>query len=316
MGLLRRVFAVVTVAGLVLVLFGAYRQWWGTEAIYRDAQADLSTEFVAARSTAVDDPARVDLDPDPSREPSRAVSPVAQVQPGTPVARLTAHTIGLDAVVSVGSTTGELRAGPIQLPETVLPGEAGLSVVIGHRTSYGAPFGSLDELTLGDAVTVESLDSTVTYSVTAVEIIPGAELPAVLEARSGAVGVLLVTCHPKHSTRERLIVTLSPDRPELLAPPRITPARASVAPSDDDPIGAATLAGTDPLIGVTWFGDSAAWPTVIVGGLAVIALWLVASVAWRCRLVGQVGAVVLVAASLPVMWVWFGGLVRMVPDNF
>jgi sortase A len=73
---------------------------------------------------------------------------------GTPVAVLTVPQIGLREVVLEGTTAGVLRGGPGHLRDTVLPGQAGTSVIMGRRGTYGGPFRHLDQLRAGDTFTV------------------------------------------------------------------------------------------------------------------------------------------------------------------
>ncbi|MEO0495341.1 MAG: sortase [Actinomycetota bacterium] len=73
---------------------------------------------------------------------------------GTPVARLQIPRIGLDQIVVEGTTAEVLVDGPGHRRDTPLPGQAGVSRVFGKRTSAGAAFGRLGELTAGDAITV------------------------------------------------------------------------------------------------------------------------------------------------------------------
>jgi sortase (surface protein transpeptidase) len=114
--------------------------------------------------------------------------------------------------------TNRLTEGPGVVPGTPRPGEAGISVVVGHRTTWTAPFLLLDELVPGDRILVVDADGTGTlrFEVTATRIVPGTG-PA-LRPRFGIPDdelaptddptprLRLVTMHPKYSAMERLIV--------------------------------------------------------------------------------------------------------------
>ena len=43
-----------------------------------------------------------------------------------------------------GSSSEQTRTGPGLKTDSVLPGQAGLSVLVGHRSTLGAPFAHLD----------------------------------------------------------------------------------------------------------------------------------------------------------------------------
>ncbi|NHA00350.1 hypothetical protein G5V59_10155 [Nocardioides sp. W3-2-3] len=53
--------------------------------------------------------------------------------------------LDVEQVVVEGTAPGDLFAGPGHLRSTVLPGQAGTSLVYGRAATYGGPFGRLDE---------------------------------------------------------------------------------------------------------------------------------------------------------------------------
>ena len=73
---------------------------------------------------------------------------------GTPLAVLNIPAIGLQAVVLEGTTGQVLENGPGHLRDTPMPGQVGVSVIMGRRAAYGGPFGKLAALNPGDAITV------------------------------------------------------------------------------------------------------------------------------------------------------------------
>lgn len=93
--------------------------------------------------------------------------PTSPIAPG-PVAVLEIPAIGVHQVVVEGATTTDLKEGPGHVPGTPLPGEYGNAVVIGHRSIYGSPFGSLDQLHAGDGITVLTGQGLFNYTVSRV----------------------------------------------------------------------------------------------------------------------------------------------------
>jgi sortase A len=89
-----------------------------------------------------------------------------QVKRGAPVAVLTIPSLHTEQVVVQGASSSDLKAGPGHLPSTVLPGQQGVSVVMGRASTYGAPFGKLDELKPGSQIVVQNAEAQVTYQVT------------------------------------------------------------------------------------------------------------------------------------------------------
>lgn len=90
------------------------------------------------------------------QELAEATAPVSEpVDRGAPVALLSVPRLGLSrAVVVQGTTSRQLVDGPGHEPGSVLPGQAGTSVLLGRAVSFGGPFGSLPRLRVGDPVDV------------------------------------------------------------------------------------------------------------------------------------------------------------------
>jgi len=73
---------------------------------------------------------------------------------GTPLALLEVPRTGLREVVVEGTTSGTLVKGPGHRRDSPLPGQPGLSVLLGRRAAYGAPFRGLGTLRSGDTLRV------------------------------------------------------------------------------------------------------------------------------------------------------------------
>jgi sortase A len=86
---------------------------------------------------------------------------------GSPVALISIPAIGLHNLVVVdGTASGDLLVGPGHVRSTPLPGNAGTSVVLGRRTTYGAPFAKIATLQPGDPINVVGAQGPVTLTVT------------------------------------------------------------------------------------------------------------------------------------------------------
>lgn len=101
-----------------------------------------------------------------------ATAPVAQVDAdgslhplGAPVARLSIPAIGVDEVVVEGTNGRTLLTAPGHRRDTVLPGQSGASVVMGRQATYGGPFGSLEELAVGDRIETTTGQGKAVYEV-------------------------------------------------------------------------------------------------------------------------------------------------------
>jgi sortase A len=100
---------------------------------------------------------------------------------GAPVAQLQIPQIGVDETVVEGTTAGDLEAGPGHRRDTMLPGQAGASVIMGRAAAFGGPFGRLQELQLGTTFTVVTGQGKQTFSVIGVRY-AGDPSPAPLTA--------------------------------------------------------------------------------------------------------------------------------------
>jgi sortase A len=86
-------------------------------------------------------------------ELGQAIAPVGPTTPGAPVAILNIPAIGIHNTIVVEGTSPEnLTEGPGLLRDSVLPGQAGISVIFGRRATFGAPFARLPQLTKGDII--------------------------------------------------------------------------------------------------------------------------------------------------------------------
>ncbi len=105
-------------------------------------------------------------------ELAKAETPVGQladeetlVEQGSPVALIQAPSIGLHEVVLEGTTADVTRHGVGHRRDTVMPGQAGTSILMGRQSTYGGPFSNINRLKLGDDLTVTTGQGTHTYRV-------------------------------------------------------------------------------------------------------------------------------------------------------
>ena len=146
---------------------------------------------------------------------------------GSAIARIQIPRIDLDKTVVEGVRVSDLRKGPGHYPATPMPGQAGNAAIAGHRTTYGAPFGDIDQLIPGDEIMVTTIQGQFTYQV--VEqgeghghiIVPPTAVEVLNQNfRDHPNRLTLTACHPKGSARQRIIVVA-----ELASDPAPTYAR-------------------------------------------------------------------------------------------
>lgn len=167
-------------------------------------------------SGTTDDPPETTAIPDqPPQPPVPAAAVPAELLPaiGDALGVIRIPRIDLDKVIIAGTRRADLRKGPGHYPSTPLPGQSGNAAIAGHRTTYGAPFGDLDQLEPGDVVEVETFQGTFVY-----EVLPQAGpdgvkghfivAPQQVEVLDdfGDNRLTLTACHPKYSARQRIVV--------------------------------------------------------------------------------------------------------------
>jgi LPXTG-site transpeptidase (sortase) family protein len=133
---------------------------------------------------------------------ANGTAPVGQVgtddhllDPGTAVAIVWIPELGVDDVVLEGTTSQVMLSGPGHRRDTVLPGQAGASVVMGRQSTFGGPFRHLDDLTAGSRIVTVTGQGTATYRVTGVRH-RGSPLPAVLEPGQGRLTLVSASGTP------------------------------------------------------------------------------------------------------------------------
>jgi len=73
---------------------------------------------------------------------------------GAPVAVINIPSIGMNQVIVEGTSGSALMLGPGHRRDTVLPGQVGVSVIMGRAGSYGGPFSRIQELAPGEVFSV------------------------------------------------------------------------------------------------------------------------------------------------------------------
>jgi sortase A len=221
---------------------------------------------------------------DPQSEPTGAISP------GTPVVLLQAARAGIhDVVVVEGTAAADLEAGPGHRRDTVLPGQPGVSVLMGRSAAFGGPFGAITALRPGDLLSTTTAQGSFTYRVDRVRR-AGDPLPVPLAGTAGRLTLETSVAAGWRSgwapsgtvyvdaTLQGTAVAIPPGRPASV------PAAEAAMAGDTGALmplvlwlqGLALVALAMVWARVRWGG----WQTWLVGGpLVLAALWGVSSTA-------------------------------------
>jgi sortase A len=124
--------------------------------------------------------------------------------PGDAIGRLAIPRLDREYFVIEGTETEDLRKGPGHYEDTPLPGERGTVAIAGHRTTYGAPFRTIDQLDPEDEITIEMPYGTFTYEVEKTKIVEPTELSVLRKVRYDRL--ILSACHPLYSAAQRIVV--------------------------------------------------------------------------------------------------------------
>jgi sortase A len=206
--------------GLIILLFAAW-QLWGTGIEHAHAQRSLAQEFAAHHHAGAHGPSLI-------AATVRVPSPPA----GDVEAHLQIPAIGVDQYVLEGTGEASLAKGPGHYLGTAMPGQQGNVAIAGHRTTYGAPFYRLDELKVGDTVTLTTL--TGQHLVYVVAKAPVAVSPRDVSVLNDAGDnrLTLTTCTPKYSATQRLVVVADLRTP---APTHHRPVRVAIVDPGSTP---------------------------------------------------------------------------------
>lgn len=207
---LRVLSSVLIVAGAILLSDAVATLVWQepVSAVYAHFQQGALGDQLVQLERAPLEPAEkraLQKIPDPKRRLAfRARALRRHLTPGDPMGRIVIPAIGVSDVFVQGTGSADLRKGPGHYPATPLPGERGTVAIAGHRTTYGAPFRSVDKLDPGDRIELRMPYARFTYRVERTKIVPPTELS--VTDRVAHDRLVLSACHPLYSAAQRIIV--------------------------------------------------------------------------------------------------------------
>lgn len=288
-GAIGRTFITV---GVLILLFVAY-QLWGTGIYTAQQQDELEQQFDQALQQEGQDAPTTSSSTTTTTvagaPPSSTTTSTTQAPPPPPppdgeaVARIRIPKIGVDAIVVNGVGRDDLRKGPGHYPDTPLPGQEGNAAIAGHRTTYGAPFADLDQLSEGDLIQVRTLQGSFEYHVTEQLIVRPTDV-AVIDPTpvdpddpdEGNLATLtLTTCNPKYSAAQRLVIQadLEPEQEALPAPKIVQNSKLTeegLSGEEGSKLPAIIAGIIAALIGAFWwlfFHRHPRWTTWIIGAI-------------------------------------------------
>ena len=205
--ILRFVASVLIVSGALLLIDAGLTLVWQepiSALIASRNQSHLSNELKRLEQLSAQDQQALGAVTGARRMAALAAREDARVGKGGALGRIRLPTLGRSYVLVEGTDTGSLRKGPGHYPGTPLPGEQGTVAVAGHRTTYLAPFRTINDLKPGAPVVLDMPYGRFTYRVEDSRIV---KPNALWVTRSvGYPRLVLTACHPLYSAAERIVV--------------------------------------------------------------------------------------------------------------
>jgi len=124
---------------------------------------------------------------------------------GHPIGRIELPTVGRHYVVVQGTNDTTLRKGPGHYPGTEFPGQGKTVAIAGHRTTYLAPFRTINKLKRGNQILLKMPYGVFTYSVEKTQVVKPDALWITHDVK-GEERLVLSACHPLYSASHRIVV--------------------------------------------------------------------------------------------------------------
>jgi sortase A len=144
------------------------------------------------------------------RDVKRRVKRLAELdkkraEDGEALGRIEIPSLDREYVFVQGTGLDVLRKGPGHYPATSFPGEGGTVAIAGHRTTYGAPFRTVDKLDPGEHIIVKMPYGELDYKVEKTQIVQP-DATWITNRVKGPERLVLSACHPLYSASQRIVV--------------------------------------------------------------------------------------------------------------
>ncbi|MDQ3935624.1 MAG: class E sortase [Actinomycetota bacterium] len=207
--MLRFVASVLIVSGvLMLADAGVTLAWQEPVSAFMAArdQDELEDELDALSSSATRDKELTASIKDVKRRIARlAELDRERTKEGEPVGRIEMPSLDREYVFVQGTDLDVLRKGPGHYPSTPFPGEGGTVAIAGHRTTYGAPFRTVDDLKAGQHIVLKMPYGRLEYKVEKTQIVDP-DATWIIRRVKGPERLVLSACHPLYSASQRIVV--------------------------------------------------------------------------------------------------------------
>ncbi|ASA25572.1 class D sortase [Paenibacillus donghaensis] len=215
---MRKLSYFLILAGILVILFPKANEWYNDrqqdklleDALqsYSDnsdsepqAQSGLTSSYAEVTRVLADESALNEADQAQKETKQETMEPGGQV-----MAIIEIDKIDLKLPVLEGATQANMKHAAAHMKETASLGEKGNAAIAAHRArTTGRLFNRLNEVEMGDTITVRTKDKTYNYEVYNISVVEPTDV-SVLNGNDKDSILTLITCDPLVNPTHRLIV--------------------------------------------------------------------------------------------------------------
>ncbi|MNO46250.1 Sortase family protein [compost metagenome] len=211
---MRKFSYVLILAGILIILYPKANEWyndWQQEKLLESAELNTSDNTPApdlkSRYAEVTQLLAEESVLDEEVQPQETAKPEPEIQVGGKViALIEIDKIDLKLPVLEGATKANMKHAAAHMKETTPLGEIGNAAIAAHRArTTGRLFNRLNEVVIGDTITVKTSDQVFNYEVYDISVVDPSDV-SVLDGNNKDKILTLITCDPLVDPTHRLIV--------------------------------------------------------------------------------------------------------------
>lgn len=211
---MRKFSYVLILAGILIMLYPKANEWyndWQQDKLLESAELstsentpppDLKSRYAEVTQLLAEESAL-----DAQAQPQETEKPEPEIEVGGKViALIEIDKIDLKLPVLEGATKANMKHAAAHMKETTQIGEIGNAAIAAHRArTTGRLFNRLNEVVIGDTITVKTSDQTYNYEVYDISVVLPSDV-SVLDGNNKDKILTLITCDPLVDPTHRLIV--------------------------------------------------------------------------------------------------------------
>ncbi|OMD44441.1 class D sortase [Paenibacillus odorifer] len=211
---MRKFSYVLILAGILIMLYPKANEWyndWQQEKLLETAELstiestpppDLKSRYAEVTQLLAEESVL-----DAQAQPQETEKPEPEIEVGGKViALIEIAKIDLKLPVLEGATKANMKHAAAHMKETAPLGEIGNAAIAAHRArTTGRLFNRLNEVVVGDVITVKTSDQVYSYEVYDISVVLPSDV-SVLDGNNKDKILTLITCDPLVDPTHRLIV--------------------------------------------------------------------------------------------------------------